>query len=134
MIELNPEIVCFIIDKARAFHVKEQVVIPESPLSPSDDWALQILSDHTDDPAYLEAKAAIDDLEPDQQMIVVALMWLGRGDFTYEEWQETLQDAQDRWTPRTADYLLTTPLVADYLAEGLSLHGYSCTEEDYHIR
>jgi len=134
MIELNPENVCFIIDKAREFHAKESVVIPERPLDSSDDWALQTLADHQDDPSYLEAKAAIEDLEPDQQMTMVALMWLGRGDFIMEEWSEALADAKDRWTQYTADYLLGTPLVADYLEEALSLHGYSCTEGDYHAR
>jgi len=32
------------------------------------------------DPTYAELKTTIDDLEPDQQIRLVALMWLGRGD------------------------------------------------------
>ena len=49
MIDLNPETVCFIIERAREFHAKEQVSIPEAPTSPSDDWARQVLADHLDD-------------------------------------------------------------------------------------
>lgn len=134
MIELNPEIVCFIINKAREFHVKESVVIPEKSLSPTDNWALQVLASHKDDPSYQEASNAIMDLEPDQQITLVALLWLGRGDYAIEEWNEALQMAQEKWTPHTAEYLLSTPLVADFLEEGLSLHGYSCGEGDYHIK
>ncbi|MFQ5487162.1 MAG: DUF3775 domain-containing protein [Gammaproteobacteria bacterium] len=128
MLELNPEIVCFIIDKAHEFHAKEQVVIPEEPINPSDDWALQVLADHEDDPTYLELKTTIDDLEPDQQEALVALMWLGRGDYEVDEWEAALRTAHESHNERTAEYLIATPLLADYLAEGLSLLGYSCEE------
>ncbi len=128
MLEVNPEIVCFIIAKAHEFHAKEQVVIPEEPVNPSDDWALQVLADHEDDPTYLELKTTIDDLEPDQQEALVALMWLGRGDYEVDEWEAAQQAAHENHNERTAEYLIATPLVADYLAEGLSLLGYSCEE------
>ena len=122
--DLNPDTVRFIIDKAREFHVKEEVTIPEEPLSPSDDWARQILADHADDPSYQEVKTTIDDLEPDQQVTLVALMWLGRGDYAADEWDNAVENAQDSWNERTAEYLLGTPLVADYLSEGLDALGY----------
>ena len=118
-LELNRETVQFIIDKAHEFHVKEAVTIPEEPLSPSDDWARQILADHSDDPSFQELKSTINDLEPDQQVMLVALMWVGRGDFAIDEWDDALERAQDSWNTRTAEYLIGTPLVADYLAEGL---------------
>ena len=73
----------------------------------------------------LELKATIDDLEPDQQMSLVGLMWLGRGDYEAAEWERALSDARERWTARTADYLIGTPLLADYLADGLEQLGYA---------
>lgn len=124
MIDINPDTVGFIIDKAREFHAKEQVTIPEPPTSPAGDWAQQVLADHLDDFSYQEVRATIRDLEPDQQICLVALMWLGRGDFTLEEWDEALAQAADAHNARTAEYLISTPLVADYLEEGLILHGY----------
>ena len=39
MIDLNPERVCNIIQLAREFHAKEEVVIPEVPNNPGDNWA-----------------------------------------------------------------------------------------------
>jgi hypothetical protein len=122
--DLNPETVHFLIDKAREFHVKEEVTIPEEPLSPSDDWARQILADHADDPTYQEIKATIDDLEPDQQVSLVALMWIGRGDYGSDEWESAFESAGESWNPRTAEYLIGTPLLADYLLEGLGALGY----------
>jgi hypothetical protein len=126
MLNVNPETICFLISKAAEFHAKEEVVIPEQPLEPTDDWALQVLADHADDPTFQEFKATIDDLEPDQQATVVALMWLGRGDYSEDEWKTALKDARSRRNRRTAEYLISTPMVADYLEEGLSLMGYSC--------
>lgn len=128
MLDLNPETVCFIIAKAREFHAKEDVVFPEEPGSPTDDWALQVLADHTDDFTYLELKSTIEDLDPDQQATVVALMWMGRGEFDDDDFESALQGARDSWTQRTAEYIIATPLVADYLEEGLAALGYSCQD------
>ena len=125
---VNPDTICFLVSKAHEFHAKEEVVLPDTPFSPGDDWALQILADHQDDPVYAELRAAIDDLEPDQQEALVALMWLGRGDYDVDEWAGALDAAHAARNARTADYLIATPLVADYLEEGLSQLGYSCEE------
>ena len=126
--DINPDTVCFLISKAKEFHAKEEVVIPEEPLSSSDDWALQVLADHAGDLDYQEFSSTIDDLEPDQQVQLVALMWLGRGDYDEDQWNAACSDAKAEWTPRTAEYLMARPLVADYLEEGLALLGYSCEE------
>lgn len=108
MTNLNLDTVRFIIDKAHEF----QMLGADS----ADD------ADETD-PAYAELKATIDDLEPDQQISLVGLMWLGRGDYSAEEWQRALRDARDQWNARTAEYLIGTPLLADYLSEGLDRLG-----------
>jgi hypothetical protein len=126
VIDLNPETVCYIIGKAHQFHAKEQVVLPEGPFGPGDSSALQVLADHRSDATFAELRNAINDLEPDQQVQLVALMWLGRGDFDIGEWGEALEQAQEAWNTHTAEYLIATPLVSDYLEEGLSMHGYSC--------
>ncbi|MDY6799501.1 MAG: DUF3775 domain-containing protein [Pseudomonadota bacterium] len=128
MLELNPERVCNIIQLAREFHAKEAVVIPEMPNNPGDDWALQVLADHRDDPVYGELKYAIGDLEPDQQAQLLALAWLGREDYTLDEWEQALQSAVDNLTSSPAEQIIAIPYIADYLDEGLRLHGYSCQE------
>jgi hypothetical protein len=58
-------------------------------------------------------------LDTDQQITLVALMWLGRGDFSAEEWKAALLEATRSWNTRTSEYLTGTPMVADYLEEGL---------------
>ena len=128
MLGVNPETVCYIIDKAHEFHAKEEVVVPEMPNESTDDWALQVLADHLEDPTFVELKDTINSLDPEQQCNLVALMWLGRGDFSEDEWESALSEARGEWTRHTAEYLIGTPLVADFLEEGLSMLGYSCEE------
>ena len=126
MLDINPEIVCRLIQLAREFHAQEQVVIPESRSNPSGDWATQTLASHIDDMTFQEFKSIIEDLEPVQQIQVVALLWIGRGDYDVEEWDDVLEQAQDDWTPKTAEYLVVHPLLSTYLQEGLDMLGYSC--------
>ena len=126
MLNVNPDTVCFLILKARVFHSQEEVVVPDEPDSPADDWARQALADHAGDTVFQEFKATIDDLEPDQQQALVALMWIGRDEFSADEWAEALLEARRNWGENTAEYLIAHPQLADYLLEGLNLLGYGC--------
>ena len=128
MLDLNPDTICFLIDKAHEFHAKEEVVIPEVPGSPTEDWALQVLADHADDATFQEFKTTVADLDRDQQAQLVALLWLGRGDYEVDEWSEAVAEAGRMWNSRTAEYLIAHPLLADYLEEGLGLLDYSCED------
>jgi hypothetical protein len=129
MLNINPETVCFIITKARQFQAKEEVVIPEVPLSATESWAQQILADHREDSCVQEVIETVQDLEPDQRAELVALMWLGRGDYSLEEWRNAVREAADSLQDDIAAagrYLLAHPLVADYLLEGLRQTGSDC--------
>jgi hypothetical protein len=119
-LELNRETVTFIIDKAREFQTNEAMTVQDDDLSPGDDWESQTQATPNGDPGRAELQATVDDLEPDQQVMLVALMWLGRGDYDLGEWDDALASASDSWNKRTADYLIGTPMLADYLAEGLA--------------
>ena len=127
MLNINPDVVCAIIEKCQEFHAKEEVSIPhDNEWDGDDDWAMQILADHADDDTLQELKYIIQDLDPNHQVELVALIWLGRGDYTEDEWNDALRDAHAGWNPRTADYVIATPLVAEYLLEGLWCLGYGC--------
>jgi Protein of unknown function (DUF3775) len=125
MLELNPDTIRFIIDKSRQFQSRESMSNAEEFSSTDDDERQRTPTDQVDDDSYGELVATIDDLEPDQQISLVALMWLGRGDYTLDEWDDAIAEAADAHNARTADYLIATPLLSDYLEEGLSIHGYT---------
>ncbi len=121
-LDLNREIVTGIIDKAREFNEQTDVtpLEDEEELDIGDgDFSELMTSKYGTDLVYQQLKGVIEDLDPDQQMTVVALMWVGRGDYTVDEWDEALELAEENWNDHTADYLIGTPLLADYLAEAL---------------
>jgi hypothetical protein len=83
------------------------------------------LEDTPDNPTPQELRAAIDGLNFDEREELLALMWLGRGDFDAKSWPEALQQARQTASATETDYLLGTPLLADYLAEGVYALGLS---------
>jgi len=127
-LSISPEKVCFIILKAREFDVKDAVTDSDPGSNPTDDLDAAVLEDHGDDPVVEEITSLIDDLSVDEQIDLVAIAWLGRGDYTADDWQTVRGEAADAHNDKTAGYLLGMPLLGDYLEEGLSLIGRDCEE------
>lgn len=128
-LDINPETVSYIVNLARDFYAKEQISdLEEQEPNVQEGWE-DTIREQQIDPVHAELKTAIEDLEPDQQVQLVALMWLGRGSFS--EWDSAMKEAGDNWNSKTADYLIGTPLLSDYLEEGLNQLGY--VGEDYEV-
>ena len=128
MLHIPLETLCYIIAKAREFQAKEEVVIPDAPASPTEDWALQILADHNGDYTLTELVECVAEMNQRQRAELVALMWVGRGDYTLEDWETAVDDAIGDYSVRAATYLVAHPMVAEDLEEGLIAHGYSCEQ------
>lgn len=128
-LSLTLETACFIVAKAREYDVKVPPAEPDPASNAADSDASDILSDYQDDATTAELADAIDGLNEDQKAELVALVWIGRGDFEADAWQTALQAARDRHTGRTRDYLFGVPRLADLLEEGLSQFGLSCQQE-----
>jgi hypothetical protein len=122
------ETVCFLIIKAREFDVKVEPDDPDSGSNPTDDNEIDVLEDRRDDPTYAELMGRLDALNVDELSDLVALTWIGRGDYTRDDWDEARDQAKQENSKKTADYLLGTPLLGDYLENGLSEIGRSCEE------
>jgi hypothetical protein len=130
-LSIAPDKVCYIILKAREFDVKDVVTDPGDSSNPTDDAMLSVLEDHGDDPVVYELRSFINSLNEDEQIDLVALVWLGRGDGTIDDWDELRAEAARAHNERTARYLLGIPILPDYLEEGLSQFGGSC--EDFEM-
>jgi hypothetical protein len=127
-LSISPEKVCYIIAKAREFDAKDVVTDPDDASNPSDDKMISVLEDHRDDPVVQEISATIFAMSQDEQIDLVTMAWLGRGDGSIEDWDELHAEAMRAHNKRTASYLLGMPLLADYLDETLSELGHSCDE------
>jgi len=69
-------------------------------------------------------------LNDDEKAALVALAWVGRGTYGLDEWDQALQTARDEHGTRVAEYLLTLPMLGDYLEEGLDAFGESISDEN----
>jgi len=125
------EKLAYIITKAREFDVEVLPVDEDSGSNPSDDAEWDVLEANADNPTYQELVDAINGLSDLERIELLALTWLGRGDYAREEWREALKEAHRIHDEKETDYLIGTPLLADYLEEGLSQLGYSL--EDFEI-
>lgn len=128
VLQIALEKVCFIIMKAKEFDVKDAVTDPDPGSNPIDDMQTAVLEDHEDDPVQEELRSLIMSLSFDEQVDLVALMWLGRDDYAAEDWDAIRAEAVEAHNRRTASYLCGSPLLADHLADGLSALGHSCAD------
>ena len=126
---ITPDSAFAILVKAREFDSKVIETDPDSGSNPSDDNSVDALEFGPSDDTQRELAAAIDDLNDDEQRDLIALILLGRGDFSLSEWAEARQAAADVGRERTPRYIAEIPLVSDYLQDGLSQFDQSI--EDY---
>jgi hypothetical protein len=127
-LSIATEKVCFIVVKAREFDVKDLVTDRDDASNATDDAMISVLEDHGDHPVALELSGFMGALNEDEQIDLVALAWLGRGDGTIDDWDEMRAEAGRGHNKRTAAYLLGMPLLADHLEEALSLFDRSCDD------
>lgn len=132
---ISAEKVAFIIEKAREFDVKEGDSDPDSGSNPSDDDALDVLEDDGSDPVVNELGSFMIALNEDEQVDLVTLTWLGRGDGTIDDWDDlrarAVEARGEYRSPRreTVHYLLGEPMLGDLLANGLEEFGIDWTGE-----
>jgi len=123
-VTINSEYLQRLIQKLRAVMVREGEVMPDAGGNPSDDVLPSALQEAPGNFLLEELREEIDAMDVDHKHELVALTWIGRGDFQAAEWKEALQLAEERHVGPTSKYLLSHPLVADHLANGLEELGF----------
>ena len=125
-LSISPEKVFFVISKARQSDIEA-----DEP---------ELMADFADDDAGAGPRARgggtdrsqlssfIRGLNVDEQIDLVALMWLGRGDGELDNWRDLRAQAAQAHNNRTGAYLLGTPMLADYLEEAMSQFGASAED------
>jgi hypothetical protein len=127
---IDSDKVCYLITLARQFQVKVEPAMAEEGSNMTDDGFREVLEDYAEDPVLIEIRQFLTDLNVEEYRNLLALLWLGRGDYTKEDWAEALAEAESLREERGPDYLIGTPLLADYLEEALAELGYSCEATD----
>jgi len=125
--ELPLEALCRILLRAREYEAQVPAVDPDDSSNPSDDGAVSVLEDETNDSVEEELRAAIEDLSEDEQRELVALVLVGRGTYEASEWEEAIEAADDE-ADDVADWLLDQPMLAALIDAGMAAFQLSCDD------
>ena len=112
MPEINPAKVCFIIEKAREYLGEDVGVAPDDS-NPTDDDERVMLTEGAGPSIRRELIEFMRDLDVDEAAALVALAWIGRGDFEPEEWRTAVAEAKLRAEGPTWKYLLGLELLPE---------------------
>jgi hypothetical protein len=127
---ISPDTAMAILLKAREFDEKVERTDPDSGSNPSDDSSVAAFEFGPSDETHQELVSAISGLNDDEQRDLIALVWLGRGDFTLAQWPNATRSAADIGWAQTARFIAEIPHVSDYLEEGLSQFNQS---DEYYL-
>jgi hypothetical protein len=120
---ISLEIVATIVDLANAVQDAEEGLLSgeddedEDEDDEEDEITEEMLTDY------------IDELNEEQQVALIALAWVGRGDYEPEEWEEALKIAAERNARGDAStYLTGMEGLGDLLSEGAGAFGLAIEE------
>lgn len=126
---IDRETLAYIVLKAKAFDGLVASDDPSDASDAADDRFVDALEDESDNPVQRELDVAISQLSEEAKVTLLALAWLGRGDYEASEWSEALTTARERGGGSTARYLAGMPLLGDYLEDGADELGVNLISE-----
>ena len=125
-LRISTEKVCEFIEVAREVAGK---VPPTSGdhTTTGDDSKLVTIEDYPDeDDRRREMVEFIAGLNVEEQIDLLALILLGRGDYDIGEWDAAVSEAEDRIAARDPDYMIGDAALPEYLGDGLEALGHTC--------
>lgn len=125
---IDPQKVFYIIVKAREFDVKEAAAGQNVASSATDDLEAEVLEFNPDEATLEELAGAIGELNEEERLSLLAIFWIGRGDFLPDQWDEAVALAREKAGSHLGRYLIGTPRLGDYLEEGMAALGQPTTE------
>lgn len=77
-----------------------------------------------------ELRQAIESMSEDEKAFLVALTWIGRGDFESDEFDSAIVTAFERNQGSTADYLMGMPMLGEFVEQGAAACGIPVSREE----
>jgi hypothetical protein len=126
-LRINPDKVCGFLEAARELAGRVPGTTGDKTTT-GDDSPLTFMEQSDDDPTRLQMIEFVDGLNVAEQADLLALIYLGRGDFSLAEWDDAVREASDRIDARDADFMIGDRALPDYLAEALDAFGKTCPD------
>ena len=129
-LRISVEKVCALIEAARELAGKEAPTTGDRTTI-GDDSRLRTIEEpegvgEDEDARRREVVEFIAALNVDEQTDLLALIWVGRGDYAVGDWHEAVAEAEARIARRDPDYLIGDPALPEYLGDGLEAFARSC--------
>jgi hypothetical protein len=129
-LRISTEKVCALIEAARELAGKVPSTAGDRTTT-GDDSELVTIEEpfgngYGEDARRREAVEFVAGLNVAEQVDLLALIWVGRGDYDVEQWDEALAEAEARIAARDPDYMLGDAALPEYLGDGLEALGRSC--------
>ncbi len=135
MLEISPGKVAHVILRSREVDVKTEAWDEDADPDPAGADAGQetILEDLPGDATRDELREFLGALNEDEQASLIALAWIGRGTYAPGEIGEAIATARAEHGANAPAYLLSLPLLPDYLEDALEELGISSGDAEAEI-
>jgi hypothetical protein len=125
-LRISTEKVCDFIEAAREVAGKVPSTAGDHTTT-GDDSKLVTIEDYPgEDDRRRQMVEFIAGLNVDEQIDLLALIMLGRGDYDIAEWEVAVAEAQGRIAARDPDFMIGDAALPQYLGDGLEAFDKSC--------
>ena len=125
-LRISTEKVCDFIEAAREVAGKVPSTAGDRTTT-GDDSKLVTIEDHPgEDDRRREMVEFIAGLNVEEQIDLLALIMLGRGDYDIAEWEAAVAEAEGRIAARDPDFMIGDAALPQYLGDGLEAFDRSC--------
>jgi Protein of unknown function (DUF3775) len=130
-LRISTEKVCAFIETAREVAGKVPSTAGDRTMT-GDDSKLETIVDEPGQDVYegderrRQMVEFVAGLNVEEQTDLLALIWLGRGDYDIAEWDDALEEAEARIAARDPDYMIGDASLPEYLGDGLDAFGRTC--------
>ncbi len=130
-LRISTEKVCAFIEAAREVAGKVPSTAGDRTTTGDDSELATIVDDpgqdfYERDERRREMVEFVAGLNVEEQTDLLALIWLGRGDYDLAEWDDALAEAEARIAARDPDYMIGDAALPQYLGDGLEAFGRTC--------
>jgi len=126
-LRISTDKVCDFIERAREVAGLVPSTAGDRTTTGDDSKLVTIEEQPGEDDRRREMIEFVAGLNVEEQTDLLALIWLGRGDYDIAEWNEAVAEAEARIAARDPDYLVGDAALPEYLGDGLDAFGYSCS-------
>jgi len=129
-LRISVEKVCALIEAARELAGKVPSTAGDRTTT-GDDSKLATINEpegigEDEDARRRETVEFIAGLNVEEQTDLLALIWLGRGDYDIDDWDEAVAEAEARIAARDPDYMIGDAALPEYLGDGVEAFGLTC--------